>query len=475
MAPPSLKSLGFAPNSIDTPADVTLSLGVADDASGVTYFEVSFVDPSGASRQTASGRCAPTLAGTLTAKLTFPRTTAPGVWSIAKIFLSDGAGNTTILDTGDLNRMGFPTTLEIRSPRDSTPPQLRRLEFSPSRIDTSDGPVELKVDLEATDDVSGVNYAELVFVSPSGAAKRSATLRFEPDRSVAGSTKVSFPRRCESGPWMLQAVFLSDAAGNTRILNRDDLSAMGTRTELEVASSLDTEPPRLESLSFSPETIDTSAGAAAVNVTFRATDASSGVKSLEVVFEGPSPGIKQTASAIFPPLNGLSDSVRVVFPHFSEPGEWTLSAAMITDAAGNTVTLDRDALAERGVRTMLIVKSVRDTVAPQLLSIAFSPAGIETTRRAAAVEVDIKAKDNSAGLRSAEVVFVSPSGAVRRHGSASFRGTLEETLKIRIDFPAASEPGEWTLESIALADAVGNTVILDSEALASRVGRLRVQ
>ena len=52
--PPELKALGLNPTVIDAstgPAEVTLELTVADDDSGVSYFEASLVDPTGTFRQ----------------------------------------------------------------------------------------------------------------------------------------------------------------------------------------------------------------------------------------------------------------------------------------------------------------------------------------------------------------------------------------------------------------------------------------
>jgi hypothetical protein len=476
--PPVLKGFTISPAVIDTsagPAEVILGFAVTDDASGVSYLEATFTDPSGALPKSTSFKFAPTLSGSPAAKLIFPRFSAPGVWVLSKVFLSDAAGNTLLLDTDAVEGLGFPTRLEVRSTKDTTSPKLSRLEFTPPRIDTTVGPADVTLSFTATDDLAGVSYLELVFISPAGTYRHGGPSKFEPTRSVSGAMTVTFPRRSQAGQWKLNSVFLADAAGNTQILNTDDLSGLGIQTALEVICEPDNEPPTLASLRFTPESIDTSAGPATVRVAFRATDIMSGIKSIEVVFSSPSANTKQTASAIFPSLNGVSDSLKVTFPRFSESGQWTLSSAFLADAAGNTLVLDVDELIRRGIPTTLEVKGAQDTAPPHLTALRFTPEEIDTSRGPAAVEVAISATDDLAGVQSAEVVFVNPSESTHQQGSVSIQAQTQVSAKIRVDFPSRSEPGEWRIESLALTDAAGNTVVLDADALSSRVGKLRVR
>src|SRR6266404_2024652 len=82
--PPELKSLHFAPASIDTStgaAEVTIDFTVTDDASGVNYFEASFLDPSGNGRQSASAKFPPTLSATHSVKVIFPHSSSAGTWT----------------------------------------------------------------------------------------------------------------------------------------------------------------------------------------------------------------------------------------------------------------------------------------------------------------------------------------------------------------------------------------------------------
>ena len=60
-------------------------------------------------------------------------------------------------------------------------------------------------------------------------------------------------------------------------------------------------------------------------------------------------------------------------------------------------------------------------------------------------------------------------------GAAELRASADAKGVIRVIFPQGSEPGIWRMETALLADAAGNTLLLDAGELASRVGVLRVR
>jgi hypothetical protein len=88
--------------------------------------------------------------------------------------------------------------------------------------------------------------------------------------------------------------------------------------------------------------------------------------------------------------------------------------------------------------------------------------------------VELTASDNLSGVKSVEVVLMSPSGTVSHSGSAIFPPAKEVTGTIDLTFPQSSEPGAWRVTSVVIVDAAGNTLSLDQAALASTVGPLQV-
>jgi len=473
--PPDLKSIQFTPASIDTStgtAEVILTFSVTDDASGANYFEATFVDASGAGRQSASAKFAPTLAATYSIKVAFPQFSNSGAWTLAHLFLSDAAGNSLILDADGLAGRGLPTRLEVKSVRDTVSPRLTALEFSPAQIDTSAGPADVNVNYTATDDLSGVNYLELSFVSPSG-ARRGGSAKFEAAQSVSKTLTVTFPRLSEPGQWTLSGLLLSDAAGNTLLLDEEGVVRAGLRANLEVKSTSDTTPPKLTGLRFAPEAIDISRGPAMVKVDFTATDDVSGIGYFELSFTSPSGKVKERGSAKFDSAKSVSSSIAVTFPPDSEPGQWTLNGVIVADAAGNTLLLDEEGTRGLGFRTALEVRSTSDTdtTPPNLTALRFTPDAIDTSRSAVEVKVEFTATDNLSGVKSIEVVFVSPTGNVSQRASAVFSPAKELAESVTVVFPQSSEPGNWKVGSVIVADAAGNTLVLDGDVAAYKVGK----
>jgi Bacterial Ig-like domain len=465
-----LQSLRFTPTDIDTgpsAAQVAIHFTVADEGSEVTYFEASFVDPSGISRLSASAKLAPSPTVIGSVEIVFPQFTNSGTWTLSTVFVSDSAGKTLLLDTAELNRRGFVTRLEVQSPKDRASPKLTALDFVPARIDTTDRSADVHVAYTAIDDLSGVSHIELAFRSPSRTVMLRGSATIEAARQVSNSILVNFPRLSEPGQWTLAFVFLSDAAGNTLYLNSEGIMSYGFRSTLEVKSRIDTASPRLTALSFVPDGIDTSRSPAVVRVDYNATDDLSGLASIEAAFVSPSGTVWQRGSATLSPTTSASGSVDVKFRQATEGGRWTLSTVLLADAAGNTLSLDKDLIAQLGFRTALEVKSTPDTNRPVLTALTFAPEAIDTGTGPAKVRVRFTAADDLSGVRTVEVAFTSPSGYVRRTGSAVFPPATSVTNSIEVEFPYWSEPGRWVLSSVLVSDAAGNTTILDEQAVAA--------
>ena len=170
---------------------MTVSLGITDDLSGVSFeylnygqrVGIVFRSPSGIQTQVAyeyqftqlpGGDL---LSGTWSADVTFPLWAENGDWTVESVTLEDVAGNKVTFDTTLLQSMGFTTSLTVISGSggDTTPPVLVALSIDPSTpVDTSAGYAEVKVTMHLTDDSSGVDFtgpnASFVFgvLSPTG-------------------------------------------------------------------------------------------------------------------------------------------------------------------------------------------------------------------------------------------------------------------------------------------------------------------
>lgn len=236
-----------------------------------------------------------------------------------------------------------------------------------------------------------------------------------------------------------------------------------------VGLAQDTTPPNITAFSFTPTSIDTSASSANVTVSPTLTDNSSGVSYLEFAFVDPSGAFVQRGTMSFaPPQTSVTPSVVLTFPRFSPAGTWKVLYLFLADQAGNTLFLDTNAFVARGFPTDLTVTSAADTTAPNITSFSFTPTAIDTTAASANVTVNFTVTDNLAGANFFQVVFVSPSGNMSQNASKSFAAGTTVTDSVTVTFPRFSENGSWKVDSVFVADAAGNTLILDNAGLATR-------
>jgi hypothetical protein len=123
-------------------------------------------------------------------------------------------------------------------------------------------------------------------------------------------------------------------------------------------------------------------------------------------------------------------------------------------------------LTARGFPAALQVnRSVDDVTAPTLTAFSVSPSSISVGSAPAEVRVDFTAADDISGVIAVQVGFVGPSGVMKASASADFRPAASFTGSATVHLPPLSEPGDWKIAIVLLADAVGNTRVLNSEDL----------
>lgn len=251
----------------------------------------------------------------------------------------------------DLLAAGFPTQINVQGTGDITPPLLAALSLSASTVDVSSADQTIVVTLRITDDLSGIRSSAnglITFISPSRLQRVSTgfheTTR-ESGTALDGvyTNTLFMPRYSESGTWSVDTISVTDGAGNRRVLFLNDMLADELPNQITVQGTADTTAPQAASLSYSITTVDTTSASQSVIVTLGITDGLSGFTTntgAAVTFLSPSG--KQFRGVSFDPRNrssGIaSDGVytnSLVFPRFSEPGQWTLDEIYVRDSVGN--------------------------------------------------------------------------------------------------------------------------------------------
>jgi len=121
---------------------------------------------------------------------------------------------------------------------DTTGPTLTGFSFSPSSLDTTNGPADLTVTIEATDDLSGLRSSEfwaLVVFKPHASSGIGNTI----SDPASTTTIVQFHEYSRVGMWHVAFVELADNANNVRIYTEADLQALGFPTTLRLTRHQD--------------------------------------------------------------------------------------------------------------------------------------------------------------------------------------------------------------------------------------------
>ncbi len=231
----------------------------------------------------------PSLGDTVTVPMTIEQFAEAGTWSNVQIYLQDVTGNSVWLDSTELANMGYQTNLEVISEQDISPPTLTYFDFSPDSVNVVDSSAVVDVTIGFEDDISGLEYLNIYFYSPSGGQYvYSGYWPPEPSLGDTVTVPMTIDQYSEAGIWTINQMSLRDIVGNYRWYNTEEIDSLGFPTELYVESFQDTTPPQLTYFSFSPDTVNVSDTSAVVEVTLGWEDDMAGLQQTYLYLFSPS-------------------------------------------------------------------------------------------------------------------------------------------------------------------------------------------
>jgi hypothetical protein len=224
LTPPRITELAFTPSSVNTsngPQVVTFTLRITDDLSGFDYAYLYLYSPSNqsfvapiSSVHLISGDSND---GVYRVNVTIPQYAEQGDWTYS-IYGWDRVTNQLNLGPVQITELGLPKTIHVESINDVTPPRITELAFTPSSVNTSNGPQVVTFTLSITDDLSGFDYAYLYLYSPSG--NQFLVVPISSSHLISGDlndglyrVNATFPQYSEQGDWKI-CISLWDLTNN---------------------------------------------------------------------------------------------------------------------------------------------------------------------------------------------------------------------------------------------------------------------
>ena len=287
--PPVLDSLRFDPAQVEGGNVTTLTVQAHDEKSGLKSIWGEIRSPNrSASLSFGSGAVVP---GTVfTFPISLPREAQTGTWYVAWISLTDGSGNSKLIQAPTASEAPPGGTFAaFSSESDATPPEILQVSFDRAAV----GPGEKNIIVvEARDDRSGIASVMGACQSPS----KSALVWFNGAANAdsgAWAGEVLIPRTADCGEWGVQQLAVKDKAGNTTLIQAD--SPLLARAGFRVAggSDCDFTSPTLEQFMLNPAIV-LSGTATEILVTAKVYDAGSGAVTMTGWFEGPAPAGEPT-------------------------------------------------------------------------------------------------------------------------------------------------------------------------------------
>ena len=360
-----------------------------------------------------------------------------------------------------------PTQTPTLSQEDVTAPELVEITIEPSEMDTSAGAATITITAKATDDLSGIRSMGYFLERPSGRKENSGRgLSWVSGSSTDGMYvgRLTLPQYSERGTWRISTVYLYDEVGNHKTYRSVELADLGLSASFEVVSSQqDITPPELVEITIEPSEMDTSAGAATITITAKATDDLSGIRSMGYFLERPS-GMRENSGRGLRWVNGSSTDGtyvgRLTLPQYSEKGTWRIYTAYLYDEVGNSRDYRSAELADLGLSASFeVVSSQQDITPPELVEITIEPSEMDTSAGAATITITAKATDDLSGIRSMGYFLERPSGMRENNGrglSWVDGSSTDGMYAGRLTLPQYSEGGTWRISTVYLYDEVGN-------------------
>jgi len=340
----------------------SFSLTAMDNSSGVKDINVLLRSPSGQEVKAVVNQDeAATMLYLNFDSQAFSHYAEAGIWQVAELELIDAAGNIRVLGTADLIDREFPTEVEVINPNSdvSAAGLLDFIILTPT-VDLADEDPKASFTLSASDSPAGIKSISVMLRSPTGTSFRWGEMTDENHaNSFNGQIDTnSFDSYAETGTWEVSELAIIDDASNTLRLKTAQLTALGFSTTVEVINGLvDSSLPLLDDFQILTPKLYPAPGDAKSRYSVTASDAQSGVNSIEVMLLSPSGSESMQAVFASPglPASIESEIETNTFSQIAEAGVWQVSYVVVTDGANNRAVITTEDLTARGFDTTVQV------------------------------------------------------------------------------------------------------------------------
>ena len=364
------------------------------------------------------------------------------------------------------------------SQSDSTPPTVTNFVIDTPTVDTTSGPDTAMFTLDVQDDLSGVRFVGLNFITPSG-GNIGTGCSLDSGTNLIGTWKCSLnlPQFSEGGTYVMHptvAISTGDLVNNNINIPKSDLDSAGFDTSfVNNATNFDNTPPTVTNFVIDTPTVDTTSGPDTAMFTLDVQDDLSGVRFVGLNFITPSGGNIGTGCSLDSGTNLIGTwKCSLNLPQFSGGGTYVMhpTVAISTgDLVNNNINIPKSDLDSAGFDTSFVNNATNfDNTPPTITNFVIDTPTVDTTSGPDTAMFTLDVQDDLSGVRFVGLNFITPSGGNIGTGCSLDSGTnLIGTWKCSLNLPQFSEGGTYVMHptvAISTGDLVNNNInILKSD------------
>lgn len=333
--PPVLEWIRFTPEEIVAGSEVLLAASAGDDLAGVRDVVGRLSSPSGNAHV---GFALPRNEETNVwqSAVRVPEKAEAGRWQITWLRITDTANNSR--DHRWTPSSGPPgSSLIVRSPEgDGEPPVLQSVTLDRPTMAAGES---IQIEVQVTDEPSGVRFVSGTFQSPSGKAWAPFTATGE---GSFWTGAVTVPDDSECGEWKLRRITAIDNANNQATWGAGDERIAAVAFYRSFSGSCDSEPPVVGRIEISPRTVSNENNST-IQITAIIDDLGSGVSNASGFAMAAEP-VNASPQRVHFVLQksgegpGTAWSGTLQIPRHSMAGRWEIRALRVADEARNQKT-----------------------------------------------------------------------------------------------------------------------------------------
>ncbi len=341
--------------------------------------------------------------------------------------------------------------------QDTIPPSLLDIIINPNVVDVSDSSRVVNITMSLADNISDFQVS-VNTTFPNGSTYGTGANRISGTATNGvWITSIPVPFAMPAGFANIN-LYLSDAVGNIRNYNFQDLQNLGFESDFEIINSKtqDTIPPSLNALTINPNVVDVSDSTRVVNITMSLADNISDFQvSVNTTFPNGSTygtGANRISGTA---TNGVW--ITSIPVPFAMPAGFANINLYLNDAVGNIRNYNFQDLQNLGFESdfEIINSKTQDTIPPSLNALTINPNVVDVSDSTRVVNITMSLADNISDFQvSVNTTF--PNGSTYGTGANRISGTATNGVWITsIPVPFAMPVG-FANVNVYISDAAGN-------------------